>query len=131
MDPFHEGIVGSEGFHAIMDRRIAARRTRTIQGVERRLFYNPMWGRMGDMSQGPPGTYFHSGSTPVAYFWHTFDQVIMTSELVEFFPEDKMRVVDTLSGSTMSCPDGRPDATRFADHFPLVFELEIERMVTV
>ena len=75
MDPFEAGLTSSETLHAVMDRRVAARQLRTVQGRERRFFYNPMWNFLGDASAGPPGTYFYNNSAPITHFWHTFDQV--------------------------------------------------------
>lgn len=68
MNPFEHGVVGSEGLHALMARRLVATRVRTVQGTERRMFYNPMWSLMGDNSAGPPGTYFYRSSAPTSYF---------------------------------------------------------------
>lgn len=56
MNPFETGVVGSEGFHAIMDRRIAASGSRTVSGEQCSFFYNPTWGTFGDLDGKPPGT---------------------------------------------------------------------------
>lgn len=75
MDPFEGGLTSSETLHAVMDRRVASRITRQVQGQQRSLFYNPMWSRLGDGTSGPPGTYYRPASGPLATYWHTFDQV--------------------------------------------------------
>jgi|SRR5689334_4725591 hypothetical protein len=56
MDPFENGMITADGFHAIMDKKIAERESRKIGGKSYRFFYNPMWSRLGDESAGPCGT---------------------------------------------------------------------------
>lgn len=84
MNPFETGLVAADGFHAVMDRQIALKESRTVQGEKRKFFYNPMWSRLGDASVGPVGTYYHSGGH-VSYFWNTFDQVLLRPNLLQYF----------------------------------------------
>lgn len=42
LNPFEPGAVAADAFHGVMSRRIAQKQTRTIDGVERKFFYNPM-----------------------------------------------------------------------------------------
>jgi hypothetical protein len=73
MNPFEAGLVGADGFHAVMDKTTARKKSRIVQSKSRMFFYNPMWGRMGDESQGPPGTYYYNDSSHVSFFWNTYD----------------------------------------------------------
>jgi hypothetical protein len=50
MNPFEEAMVAADGFHAVMDARIAMKIDRKVQGVDYNFFYNPMWNRLGDSS---------------------------------------------------------------------------------
>ncbi len=129
MDPFEQGVVSADGLHAVMDRCIARKGGRTVQGEYFDFFYNPMWGRMGDTSKGPPGTYYHSGSGPVSYFWNTFDQVILRPDLLEYFSDERLEVVTAIEGRSLLTVNGRPKKSRYSDHLPLVFSLDIERSV--
>ena len=56
MNPFEEGVVGSDGLHGVMTKVTARRGSRTVDGVERPFFYNPMWRFFGERPDGPPGT---------------------------------------------------------------------------
>lgn len=123
MDPFERGMVSALGFHAVLDRSIAARQERTVQGARHRLLYNPMWSRMGDASIGPPGSYFYGRGGATTQFWHTFDQVLVRSELVEALVVNRVRVVARI-GRTSLIEGGKPNAARFSDHLPLRVELK-------
>ena len=61
MDPFDSGTVSPYGQHAVMDRNIAKRTSRKVDGRKRKFFYNPMWSRLGDASAGPQGPSFFKG----------------------------------------------------------------------
>jgi len=123
MDPFEMGLTSSETLHAIMDRRIAVGRARTVQGRSRQFFYNPMWNFLGDASTGPPGTYFYSGSAPVTHFWHTFDQVLIRPELLANFRDENVSVLTSAGSASLLDVKGRPDKTNASDHLPLLFKI--------
>lgn len=127
MNPFETGIVGATGFHAVLDRQTALRGERTVQGKQYRFFYNPMWGRMGDTSQGPPGTYYFNTSAYVNFFWNTFDQVLVRPELLEFFPDERVVVLSKVDEQSLLSSRGIPDTALGSDHLPLLFAVEIEK----
>ena len=131
MDPFHPGLRNSEGFHAVMDKRIAEQRSRVIQGVERTYLYNPMWSYMGDMSSGPPGTYFYRGSTPDEVFWHTYDQVLISPDLVECLDHGGLHVITSHKYGSLANRHSRPDSNNYSDHFPIFCELKLERKTAI
>ena len=93
MDPFELGLVGAPALNGVMTRDLASRGSRTIQGREYPYFYNPMWGRFGDATEGPPGTYYYDGSEHSTTFWHIFDQVLVRPELMDRFRNEWLRVL--------------------------------------
>lgn len=93
MNPFEAGIVGAGGFHAVMDRAIALKRSRVFQKKERNFFYNPMWGCFGDATPGPPGTYYYRGGM-VSYFWNIFDQILIRPDLLEYYSDNQITVLE-------------------------------------
>lgn len=127
MNPFERGVVGSEGLHAVMDRRVALRGSRVVQGVAREFFYNPMWGRLGDDSVGPPGTYFSERASPFSLFWNTFDQVLLRPALLPYFDAASLAVPTTVGAVSLLRHDGTPDTKVGSDHLPLVFSLDMDR----
>jgi len=129
MNPFESGFISADGLHAVMDKRIAQRIARTVQGKRREFFYNPMWGRMGDNSPGPPGTYFYSDSSHVCYFWNTFDQVLLRPAILQYFRDDSLEIPITAAGEPLLSEAGRPGERFTSDHLPILFTINIEREV--
>jgi exonuclease III len=126
MNPFEAGIVASEGLHAVMDRQIARKQSRIVQGEERLFFYNPMWGRMGDTSKGPPGTYYYSGGI-ISYFWNTFDQVLLRPALLDYFSDENLHIFSATRNRSLLSKAGIPDSTSASDHLPIMISLQLER----
>ena len=122
MNPFEPGVAGAGGLHGVMSAAAAARESREIQGREYRMFYNPMWGLMGDRSPGPPGTYYRSAAEAVTYYWNTYDQVLLRPELAGRLA--RIAVLDTDGVESLLTRNGLPDATNGSDHLPLFFRLE-------
>jgi hypothetical protein len=60
-------------------------------------------------------------SEAVTYFWHSFDQVLFRPDLLGDLPLDPVRVVSRAGEHTLLTPQGRPDATGYSDHLPLLF----------
>ncbi len=126
MNPFESPVVASDGLHAVMDKEIAKRGSRIVEGKKREFFYNPMWGRMGDTSVGPPGTYFYSKGI-VNYFWHTFDQVLIRPKLLDYFSDDQLHVLTNAGGQNLLSTTGI--SSSFSDHLPIMLTLNIEKEV--
>lgn len=118
-------MICADGLHAVMTKDIAIKRSRTVRQQAYPYFYNPMWGRFGDTTKGPPGTYYHSRANYHEYFWHMFDQVLIRPELLGTFDSETLQIL-TECGETMFLRrSGEPDATRISDHLPLVFTLKV------
>lgn len=124
MNPFEDAMVSAEGMHGVLDRRIAARGFRTVEGKERMFFYNPMWGRMGDTSEGPPGTYFKDMSSYVNHYWNTFDQVLIRPDLLDNYKDDDLIVISKAGGQSLLGSD-RINRS-FSDHLPIYLNLRTE-----
>jgi hypothetical protein len=124
MNPFESGLAAAGGLNAVMTRNVAARGKRTVQGRAYRYFYNPMWNFFGDMSNGPPGTYYYDGSGHVTYYWNIFDQVLVRPELSHGLTRDDIEIVRAVGTRSLVKLDGTPDAKECSDHLPVVFSLE-------
>lgn len=130
MNPFEPGIVGAEGFHAVMDRRIAAKGRRKVQGEEKRFFYNPMWSYFGDVSVGPSGTYYYHDSGQIAYFWNMFDQVLIRPDLLERFDNKDIKVLSSAGPTVLLSDQNIPDRKVGSDHLPILFRIDLEERLS-
>jgi len=126
MDPFEQGLVSSDCFHAVMSRRTAQRQSRTIDGRERFFFYNPVWNLLGD-HPSPPGSYYHAGSARTEYFWHFFDQALLRPDLLDYFRDTGIEVLTRIGERSLLTRNGFPDSNTGSDHLPLLLELSIQR----
>lgn len=122
MDPFEANVAHSVGFNAVMSREIARQKTRTQEGGEYAFFYNPMWSLLGDNSPGPPGTYYYSNS---AYYWHTFDQVLIRPALVDCLGSQPVKILDSDGERSLLTRNGLTSKATMSDHLPLVFQLDL------
>jgi hypothetical protein len=126
MNPFEAGMVGASGFHATMDREVASRVSRTVQGRSYPLFYNPMWNHFGDAGGRVSGTYYYDNDEHKVYFWNMFDQVLIRPELISRLVDPGVRIL-TESGSTSFLgASGRPNASVASDHLPILFSLDLK-----
>jgi hypothetical protein len=124
MNPFEKGVISASGLHAVMTRAIARKEGRTVDRESYPFFYNPMWGRFGDNTEGPPGTYYRQGSSLTEYFWHTFDQVLIRPALLDRFDENSLQVLTECGERRFLRQSGIPDNSRVSDHLPLLFTLK-------
>lgn len=124
-NPFEPGVVSARGLHGVMTRQRAVRRQRTVQGKAYPFFYNPMWGRLGDETKGPPGTYHNNPGGHVNFFWNTFDQVLVRPDLLSAFRYEDLDVLTDDGESPLISTRGTPDAVVASDHLPIVFKLHL------
>jgi len=123
MNPFEDGLVSSEGFHAVMSRKLAKEGSRTVHEQSRKFFYNPMWSRFGEHPHRPPGTYFYRGSV-ISYFWNIYDQVLVRPELLNRFDDDGLSVLTKAGPNNLASATGAPDKKSASDHFPILLKLK-------
>lgn len=124
MQPFEDGMTGAKGLHGVMSREVASRRSRIVQEREYPYFYNPMWSMMGDLSHGPPGSYFYESARHVEHYWWMFDQVLIRPELVNNNRNDGFRFLTMIGEESLVDGKGRPDSKVGSDHLPLYFEVD-------
>jgi endonuclease/exonuclease/phosphatase family metal-dependent hydrolase len=125
MNPFEMGMVGAGAMHAVMDRRIAEKGARVVAGKRYSFFYNPMWGKMGDVEDATPGTYYYNSGTELCVFWNMFDQVIVRPELLKDFDPKKLKIVTRVGKKSLVSESGIPRRSVASDHLPILFEVRI------
>jgi len=126
MNPFEPGVVGADGIHAVMNRRVAQKIKRTVQGEEKMFFYNPMWNFWGDSSPGPPGTYYYSRSGQIPYYCNIFAQVLIRPSLLHLMDDSNVRILTRAGKTELMSRNSIPDKTNGSDHLPIVFSVNLE-----
>jgi len=124
MNPFEGGLVDADSFHGVMAQSTAKKGSRQVRQVERKYFYNPMWGKFGDGSSGPPGTYYYRSTKNRAFFWNMFDQAIIRSDLLPSFEKGRLEVLTEINDCQLLGNDKISD--EFSDHLPIMIELATE-----
>ncbi len=126
MNPFDAGVIGASGLHAVMTRQIALRQERVVQSNTYPFFYNPMWGHLGDLHSGPPGTFYYEHAEHDVYFWNMFDQVLLRPTLLPMFQNDSLRILQTDGEVSLMTNAGRPSIATGSDHLPILFQLNFD-----
>lgn len=122
-NPFEEGIIAAMGLHATSCKNVAKKGSRKIDGIESDMFYNPMWSFFGDMSQGPPGTFFHKSSGHHEFFWHMFDQVMIRPALIPFIKDKGVEILTHTGKRSLLNHKSQPDTRNSSDHLPIYLRL--------
>ena len=125
MNPFENGVIAANGLHGVMTREIAARQTRTVQDQTYPFFYNPMWGRLGDATEGPAGSYYYAHSGHTTYFWNSFDQVLLRPALLQYFRDEELKILTDDGELSLVSDNGLPDKKTASDHLPILFKLHL------
>jgi hypothetical protein len=127
MNPYEDGVVVYNGLHAVMTREIAQKAPRLVNRVEsNRFFYNPMWRHFGEQPDGHAGTYYYRNPKARADFWNVYDQVLVRPDLLPFFRDEDLRILNYDARLKVSLLRNRkPDAESISDHLPILLRLSI------
>src|SRR5689334_14978738 len=106
-----------------MDKKIAERESRKIGGKSYRSI--TLCGVDWETSPLDLAAPNYNTGTPVNYFWHTFDQILLRPELLRNFDPSGLHVV-TRVGDRELIRSHRID-DKLSDHLPIVIRLEIEQ----
>ena len=125
MNPFEDGMISADGFHAVMDRNVASKDSRKVQNKDCKYFYNPMWRLMGNDATQALGTYYYR-SGYITYFWNTFDQVLLRPSLLNYFKSEDITIISQVGNKDL-IKNNKIDKS-FSDHLPIMVKLDIERI---
>lgn len=123
INPFDYGCIAANFFHSLPYYEIASRKTRTVENVEFKMFYNPMWRFFGDDNK-PAGTHFYNGSKIDNIFWHIYDQVMIRPCLKKSFVDDSLNIITETNNWQLIDKKGHPDKTNISDHLPIIYEIK-------
>jgi hypothetical protein len=124
--PFESPIASALGMNAVISQAIARGDPRRMLNQSYKYFYNPMWNLLGDARHdSAPATYYRRGSDPHELYWHMLDQVLIRPSLLGRFDFAALGIVSTVQGTKLTGASGIPDQTRFSDHLPVVFRIDL------
>lgn len=126
LNPYDEGMISSEGLHAISSLAQAKRQSRIVQHEERRYFYNPMWAELGDRPLPTPGTHFNATGS-VTPHWHMLDQVLFRPAMTELFPSFNLEIIVKSGDNSLLNELGRPNDQLASDHLPISIHFHMEQ----
>jgi len=91
--------------------------------MDRINFYNPISSFNGDLSKGPPGTYYYKVQN-WNQAWHIYDNALVSYSLAKYLEKSKCEIVTELSGNMLLKSNGQPN-NMFSDHLPIKISFSI------
>lgn len=125
VNPHDAGMISAIGFNSVMCPKIAKRKTRTYKSIDYPYYYNPLWSKLGSNSANVMGTYYYS-SGQITQYWNAFDQVLISSDLVETFSYDSLSIIHSVDNVNLLTKSGLPNKKLYSDHLPIIFEINME-----
>ncbi len=117
-NPFERTMSALSGLLALPTKEIKKRK---VQGIEKKVLYNPMWKFFGDF-ETIPGTYYYNNSEDLNYYWNLFDQVLISQDLLYLFNDKSLNIVKKI-GERSLIKNNKIDV-KVSDHLPIIFSLE-------
>lgn len=120
LHPFSAGIIGMHGFNAIMDWERALENNRIFCENKIKFYYNPMWNLMGKKGYALGTYYNNSDQDDNSFYWYTFDQILLRTELMEDFIWDEFEILDHIGNNSL-IKNHKIYDRRYSDHLPVKF----------
>lgn len=127
-NPFDKVCVNASSFHGIPNRNIANKNKRSVNKINYKMFYNPMWNLMGDFSE-PNGTYYYTKSGVYNCFWNIFDQILLRPQLANYLVDDTLEIISKTRNKSLVTDNGIPDKKNASDHLPILAEIREEKLL--
>lgn len=93
---------------------------KTFESNSRLKYYSPISALQGDMSAGPPGTYYYNIASQ-SQAWHTYDQALISYPLAKYLKKPECCVLTEIGNTKLVTKNSRPDR-KFSDHLPIKIE---------
>lgn len=130
-DPYSEAMVAGQALNAVMCRDIAERmRYRTVgRGRFRKkipLFYNAMWGGLGDQTDTEqPGSFYNGGDVSDSAIWHALDQVLVRPSVIPHLKKGTPKFITKIGSTRLLLPSTNAVDISVSDHLPVLVSLKI------
>lgn len=134
--PFDVSMINPLMFSAVGSRKLVTDLpSRHVAGKSRRMFYNPMWNKLGDFDvrkgEVIPGTYFKSIPEPNEFYWNCLDGVLLSASMAYRIDLASLEIITKNVAHEILTENesgaGKPTYFRhgMSDHFPVVFTLKL------
>lgn len=70
------------------------------------------------------GTMYYNSSDSINYYWHIYDQVLITPDLIDSFNIDGLKIITKTNQSNFLTLSGLLNKN-ISDHLPIKFNLKI------
>lgn len=120
-NPFEKTMSALSGLLSLPTRKYKKRK---VDGIEKKILYNPMWKFFGDF-ESIPGTYFYNSSDDLNYYWNLFDQVLVSQEMVDLFNNESLEIIKKINKKSLI--KRNKINKELSDHLPIVFSLKEEK----
>lgn len=117
IEPFDDSMINIFNFNSVSSLEHRTKLHKTYNEEDFDIYYNPFFSYQGDLSDGPPGTYFFEKETQTQP-WFIFDQALINSRFVENIDKKECNVLESLNGKNLCKESGRPN-TKYSDHLPI------------
>lgn len=122
LNPYEDAMTQLTGCNAVSSRDVAWKigRKHWVEKDKQFLYYyNPMWNYLGDFNK-VCGTYYYDKTTDHSRYWNTFDQFIVSPQLIRDIEE--IEIITNVGNINLTDKNGVPN-TKISDHYPLYFKL--------
>ncbi|PJZ75295.1 hypothetical protein CH365_19640 [Leptospira neocaledonica] len=99
-----------------------ARSTKTYEKNSRLKFYSPINSFNGDLSKGPPGTFYY-GKRSRAQNWYILDNILISYPLSKFIDKDSCEIMTKFSDENLVTKLQLPNRL-YSDHLPVKIKLK-------
>ncbi len=93
---------------------------KVCEGKKRIKFYSPIQSFSGDISNGPPGSYYYAPQTQ-SQAWHIFDNAAVSYPLARYLDREQCEIMSNI-GNTELLKNSRPNK-QISDHLPIKIKL--------
>lgn len=126
-NPYEEIMLGFDYFHALPFSQIVKQKnSRTSYGSKRRIFYNPMWSYINDLSD-LHGTYYIDSNESICTGYNVFDQVLLSANMIDDLENRNIKIITKINGALLVDSKNRPNKEVYSDHLPISFTIKGEQ----
>lgn len=125
-NPYEDIMLGFDYFHALPYSEVVQQRNSRISyGMERRIFYNPMWNYINDFSN-PHGTYYIDTNDYIYTGYNILDQALFSANIIDDLENKKITIITEVNGKKLVDNFNRPNKECYSDHLPIFFTIKGE-----